>query len=293
MTRHFPDRKGGRAGGWLALALLTACGTPDPGEVTPQLVGTPLEGCCLSAEAYPRPLIALADPAAPLIGRTVGAIVMRPGYLESPEAQAAVQAPLRPLDLLVVSSKGRLSGHALPGTFSHVVIYLGTEAELRALGVWMHPAVVPYHAAIRAGETFIESDSPGVHLSTAETVLETDAAVVLRPQLGGRSHKRQAAVNLFHHIGQRFDFWFDNDTSDQIYCAELALVSMPGLDLPTRMLYGRRSVVPNDVVAQAAVGKGKLKLVRYVRGTRTGWRVASAAQLVADLRAKGGGGPGV
>lgn len=271
---------------WLkcaALAVLAGCGTPDPGEVTPQLVGTPLEGCCLNSETYPRPLIAIADPIAPLIGRTVGAIVMREGYLQHPEAQAAVMERVRPLDLVIASSKGRLSGHALPGVFSHVVIYLGTEAQLKSLGMWDDPVVVPFHEEIRAGRVFIESDSPGVHLSSAETVLHTDAVAILRPDITKKSRKRAAMRELYGRIGKDFDFRFDNSTTDQIYCAELANIAMPELKMPTRLLYGRRAVVPNDVVALAATGGGHLALVAYVRGRKEGWKVASTKQLLLDL----------
>ena len=271
---------------WLkcaALAVLAGCGAPDPGEVSPQLVGTPLEGCCLNAETYPRPLIEIADPLAPLIGRTVGAIVLRDGYLQHPEAEAAVLERVRPLDLMIASSKGRLSGQALPGLFSHVVIYLGNEKQLKALGMWDDPTVVPFHAEIRAGNVFIEADSPGVHLSSAETVLHTDAVVILRPEISKNSRKREVMRDLYGRIGKDFDFRFDNATTNEIYCAELANITMPELKMPTRMLYGRRAVVPNDVVALAATGRGQLDLVAYVRGRKDGWKVASTEQLLVDM----------
>jgi hypothetical protein len=208
---------------------------------------------------------------------------MRGGYLEHPEAQAAVMEQVRPLDLIIASSKGRLSGNALPGVFSHVVIYLGNEAELKALGMWNDPTVVPLQGQIRAGKVFIESDSPGVHLSSAATVLHTDAVAILRPDITKKSRKREVMRELYGRIGKDFDFRFDNATTEEIYCAELANITMPELNMPTRMLYGREAVVPNDVVALAATGKGHLKLVAYVRGRKEGWKVASTKQLLVDL----------
>ena len=268
----------------LALGLsVAACAAPDPGVSKRELRNTPLEGCCDNAETYPAPLIHLADPLAPAVGRVVGAIVMRDGYIAKPAAYAAVEAELRPLDVLFVSSKGRLSGTMLPGLFSHVVIYLGTEADLRALGIWDDPALVPHHAAIRAGKTYIESDSPGVHLSDVEYVLATDAVAVLRPPITSRARKQETLRNLARALGADFDFFFDNASTDALYCAELAARAMPEAQMPTRRLYGRQTIIPDDVVALAVTERGAMDFVGYVRGTEEGWAEADRDTLIADL----------
>lgn len=264
-------------------AVLAACAAPDPGVSKRELADTPLEGCCDSARTYPPPLVHLANPLAPLIGRVIGRIVMREGHIARPAAYAALQDRLRPLDVLFVSSKGRLSGTMLPGLFSHAVIYLGTEPELKALGVWDDPALEPHHAAIRAGKTYIESDSPGVHLSDVDYVLATDAVAVLRPPITARPRRREALRTLAQRIGSDFDFHFDNASDDKLYCAELAAKTMPETAMPTRRLYGRQTIVPDDVVALAATGRGKMDFVTYIRGTDTGWGIHGAETLVADM----------
>lgn len=274
---------------WLSglalLAAVAACAVPDPGVSRRELADTPLEGCCDNAESWPPPLVRLADPLAPVLGRLIGKVVMRDGYIARPAAQAEVAAGLQPLDVLFVSSNGRLSGTMLPGIFSHAVIYFGSEAELTALGVWDDPALAPHRAAIRAGKTFIESSTPNVHLSNIETVLNTDAVVVLRPPIRTHTRRREALRGLAGEIGREFDFHFDNSSKNELYCAELAATIMPETRMPTRRLYGRRSILPDDVVALAATGQSDMQLIGYLRGTRTGWKRYDRPTLIADMNA--------
>ncbi|MBI1417695.1 MAG: hypothetical protein GC146_10780 [Limimaricola sp.] len=266
------------------LAGLAAC-TPvqDAGSVAPALAGTPLEHCCDSPAVYPPVVVALTDPLAEPIGRLIHDSPVRTGYLAVPDAQAAILDALRPLDILDMSNRGRLSSRFLPGRFTHVAVYLGTEAQLRALGVWSSPRIVPQHQAIRDGQVFIEADAEGVHLSPAEVVLNTDAVVVMRPQLGW-SARRAAAEGFAQRLGGAFDFHFDNATPNAVYCAELVGQVLPDLALPTRHLYGRETILPEDIVLETAVGKSQLTLVAYFTGTPDGWRRATRAELVADLR---------
>lgn len=68
--------------------------------------------CCIDIEPERLPplLVASIEPAAPIIGRVIGNIAWRDGHLARADARHHVEAELRPLDIVVVSSKGRLSG---------------------------------------------------------------------------------------------------------------------------------------------------------------------------------------
>jgi hypothetical protein len=172
----------------------------------------------------------------------------------------------------------------LPGLFGHVMIYTGTEADLRRLGVWDHPSVKPHQAAVRAGKWFIEADSHGVHLSTPAKALETDSVAILRPRLAGPARRAEVEIDLMARIGTCFDFKFDNGSTDEIYCAELARQSMPDLELPQRLMYGRQSTLPEDIVTHVAVKRARLDLVAYYRGSPSGYQKVDRATLIADLR---------
>ena len=72
----------------------------------------------------------------------MGLYEARKGKLHGkPAIQAALASQLRPLDLLLEKTPFRLTDAFIPGHFGHVAIWLGTEAELRELGLWEHPVV--------------------------------------------------------------------------------------------------------------------------------------------------------
>lgn len=239
-------------------------------------------GCCASVERYPAWLVEALEPAAPVIGRIVGSIVWRDGYIPAAGGARRIADALRPLDILVTGSKGRLSNHAIPGHFVHFAVHLGSEAQLRRAGLWNDPRVVPHHAALEAGRVFIEADHRGVHLSTAETVLSADHVAVLRPQLAPQ-RRRRATGDFLDHAGSRFDFLFDSAEDVRLYCAELVCHLLPELRMPKRNVYGRSTIIPDDVVLRAARGQGLLRLVLYVRARPGKWEQASPADLVEDI----------
>lgn len=266
------------------LFALGACAPSGPGATEQTLAGTALDGCCRNAEFFPPPLAYLADPFAPAIGTLIGNIILRPGYLATDAGQQAVLDSVQPLDVLVLSSKGRLSGNMLPGLFGHFIVYVGSEAELRRIGAWNDPRVVPHQASIRAGARFIESDLKGVHLSTPDKALDTDRAAILRPPFENAAARRDALGRYLGSLGADFDFRFDSGTTDELYCAELVDQVLPGLNMPKRPLYGRVTILPDDVVAEAAVGRARLRLVNYISGTPEGGaQSAGQAALTADL----------
>jgi hypothetical protein len=268
----------------LLTATLAACASsPAVAPIEQKVNGTALQDCCRNAETYPLILVDLIEPIAPLLGKVIGNTVLRPGYLATPQAEAAVLSVVRPLDIVVLSSKGRASGNTIPGLFGHGAVYLGTEAELRALGVWNDPSVAPHQAEISAGATFIESDSKGVHLSPPPIVLDSDRIVVLRPRYSGNARRRTAAAEFAERLGMRFDYHFDNATAEELYCLELIAQVLPEMELPTRTMYRRETILPDDVVAEAAVQRSKLDLVAYFHGDADGWARSDRATLITDL----------
>jgi hypothetical protein len=147
----------GRAGGvsrvWAAIVFMTMLAVSGCLSLPPNTAGNEkpdaLAACCENAERQPQWLVDLVKPIAPGLGTAIGHVTWRNGYILSREdAHQAIRAEIRPLDIVVVSSKGRMSGHTIPGLFGHALIYIGTEAELRAarhLGPPGYPAVSERH----------------------------------------------------------------------------------------------------------------------------------------------------
>ncbi len=203
----------------------------------------------------------------------------RPGLISQvPEAHAHVVEAARPMDLVALANKTYIGGRQIPGRFTHVAIYLGDEAELRAMGMWNDPAVRPHHDAIRNGVRFIEALRPVVRLAAPDLVLQVDSAALVRPALS-LSQRRAAMRYALSTIGVPFDYWFDNSTPENLSCTELVTNAMPSLELRELVSYGRPAVMPDDLVARAIRGEG-LQLVEHVRGTPEGGFVVEGIRPV-------------
>lgn len=271
----------------LLLSIMTfaqGCSQTSVADADMKPAKASLRACCTNMEEYPRWFVDVARTVAPALGTALSHVAWRAGYLKSKRsAQDAVMDVLQPLDIVLVSSKGRRSGQMIPGLFGHAATYLGTEEELKRLGILQSPKVKPYLARIRSGHVFIEADANGVHLSPPSIVLNTDAVAILRPQFSSLKQRRKSALDLFDSMGMRFDFLFDVETPDCTFCTELIHRTMPQLDLPITEIYGVRTIMP-DSVAVSAIRKGHgLVFVGYVKGDRKGWRQASMADLVTDI----------
>ena len=258
------------------------------------LFGALLAGCATtgeksSIERYPPALIAAAEPLAPAVGFVVSHVQWRQGYLSAhPQVLATLQRRLRPLDLLVFSSRGRLSGRTGSGLFGHSAVYLGTERQLRALGMWDDPAVVPHRAEIRAGNTIIEAGQ--LHdtvLAPPSRMANTDRLALMRPADRGGAWRRKALRTLFSSVGKRFDHHFRLSEHETLYCTELIDLAFPELRLPRHPAYGREIILPDDLALKAARPGGGVSLVWYARGTADGWTQGGARTLISDIEAAG------
>lgn len=267
---------------WVALSLsvLVNCASVDrtPGAIPP--AGDP---CCSNAERHPPGLVAVLDGVSPVFGRMVALVRWRIGHIgRHPEAKQAILAELRPLDIVLVSNKQRLSGHTIPGLFGHAAVYLGSEQQLRSAGLWV--AVGPKEReAISRGMVFLEADNKGVHLSLARTALETDRVLVLRPALDGRQRRTTALKHFLAALGTPFDFHFDLDTPECVFCTELIHRVLPELGLKSHRVYDRNLIFPDEVARAALDGHLRLKPQLYVVGDRQGWRVHPVAEARVEI----------
>ncbi len=280
---------------FLASAILSACAhtTVGPGftdeiaEVNPRTFT-----CCAEPEKfYPEDLVRTAfgladDLGSRVAGKMYGSYQEKgfPGRLAGNRAaEAALLARLQPLDLVLTGNKSYLWGNIIPGRFSHDVVYLGTEAQLRAAGLWDLPGLAPLRGDIRAGKLFIEAKTPKVGTTTAAKVIEADAAVILRPTLSA-SARRQAYATLAGSLDLPYDYTFEVATTDRLACTELVNLAMPGLRIATRMAYGRNVIFPDEIVAQGIRGE-RLRLIGYLVGTDSGFAWRNTHSLMADIAA--------
>jgi len=188
-----------------------------------------------------------------VVGNTMGLVQSRHGYLRDlpAEQRVALRGRLKPLDVLLEKTPFRLTDKSIPGHYGHVAIWAGGEEDLKALGIWEEPLVVPYHDRILAGATIVEALRPGVEINTLEHFLDIDDLLVIRRKVQSDEEVRVGLLRAFAQIGKEYDFNFDVESDRRIVCSELAFVVFPDVAWPTSSVLGRNSISPDQVAVRA------------------------------------------
>ena len=215
-----------------------------------------------------------------MFGNAAGIIVARRGKMDElpKEKQSEIIANMQPLDILLEKAPFRLTDHLIPGYWSHVALWSGTENELRELGVWdelpmiYNEAKEKYHysgsgfqEAIRNGHMVIEALRPGVQINTLQHFLNIDDLGVLRFNGLTIENKRSYLLNAFSQIGKSYDFNFDVESKNEIVCSELIYISFDDLDWNTSKTAGRYTISP-DNVAQKLLDDNMDPVLLYMNG---------------------------
>lgn len=209
-------------------------------------------------------------------GNSAGLFQSRRGklkHLPEPEVQKIV-SNLKPLDILFEKTPFRLTDKFIPGHYGHVAVWVGTESELRELGVWdqlpgLYRLAVEHYSykgpsfqqSIREGKHIIEALRPGVQINSMRHFLDIDDLAVIRPKNcpaeTGNSEcltperKRQYLLEAFKQVGKEYDFNFDVNTESEIVCSELAYRTFVDLDFSTTRTFGKHSMSPDQVALLA------------------------------------------
>lgn len=219
-------------------------------------------------------------------GNMVGLVQTRKGKLShfSPAEVSQLASELKPLDILLEKTPFRLTDKMIPGHYGHVAIWLGSEEELRALGVWDQIAPA-YQQRIRAGGRIVEALRDGVTISTLEHFLNIDDLLALRDRrVVDDAYRRTAILTTLEQVGKEYDFNFDVMSHQRIVCSELAYVVFPDVQWPLDRMLGRYTISP-DNVAQLAVNDHPVfaPVVIYHDGKRV---IKGLDQTLAALVAK-------
>jgi len=214
-------------------------------------------------------------------GNMLGMVETRKGHMNgNPTISEAVKASLKAGDILIEKTPFRLTDKLIPGYWGHVAIWLGTETELRELGLWEHSLVEQHHAAIRDERLVVEALRSGVQMNTLEHFLNIDDLAALRDpavQSDPELLKKRLLLTL-RQVGKRFDFNFDVQTTDRIICSEICYVTITDIDWQTEAAMGRATISPDNVAAQALSGRLDVVLLYHgakpVYGDRRGYMLA-------------------
>jgi hypothetical protein len=215
-----------------------------------------------------------------VFGNAVGLVETRKGKLFGrSEVLADIRETLRAGDILLEKTPFRLTDKLIPGYWGHAAVWIGSEAELRDLGLWDNPLVALHREEIRSGRLVVEALRSGVEMNTLEHFLNIDSIGILRKPGLTREERSRTILQALRQVGKPYDFNFDVESKERVYCSKLVYMSYSGIDWPTKRSLGRTTFTPDDVAVKAATG-GPLQLITFYHDGR---RVSDATARMAEL----------
>lgn len=183
-------------------------------------------------------------------GNVMGEIKFRKGFLyKHKEAHDKFKATLLPLDIIIERSPFALTDMTIPGHWTHPAIWLGTEEQLKELGLWDHPIFKPYQKMISEGRNVLEALRPGIEINPLTSYFNTDEILHMRVPGLLNDKKRMLAIyeRGLSHFGQQYDFNFDSSSTDVIVCSELIFQAFGNINWNLDKVLGRHSITPDNV----------------------------------------------
>ncbi len=198
-----------------------------------------------------------------VFGNAVGLVETRKGKLyKKADVLSEVSSSLRAGDILLEKTPFRLTDKLIPGYWGHAAVWIGSEAELKELGIWGNPLVVQYHDEIREGRLVVEALRSGVEMNSLEHFLNIDSIGVLRKPDLSREARANTVIQTLRQVGKPYDFNFDVESKGRVYCSKLVYLCYSGIEWPTKRSLGRTTFTPDDVAVRAAKD-GPLQLVTF------------------------------
>lgn len=211
-----------------------------------------------------------------VFGNAVGLVETRKGKLyKNSDVLAVVSSSLKAGDILLEKTPFRLTDKLIPGYWGHAAVWIGTEAELKELGIWDNPLVVRHRDEIREGRLVVEALRSGVEMNTIQHFLNIDSFGILRRPDQSREVRANTVIQALRQVGKPYDFNFDVESKERVYCSKLVYLSFSGIDWPTKRALGRTTFTPDDVAVRAAKN-GPLQLVTFYHD---GKRVSDAPNV--------------
>lgn len=211
-----------------------------------------------------------------MFGNAVGLVETRKGKLyKKKDLVREVRASLKAGDILLEKTPFRLTDKLIPGYWGHAAVWLGSEEELKELGIWDHPVVAKYRDDIRKGRQVVEALRSGVEINPLERFMNIDSLGILRKSKMSRDDQARIVVQAIRQVGKPYDFNFDVESKERVYCSKLVYLSYSGINWPTKKSIGRTTFTPDDVAIRAVKGD-ELELVRFFHD---GKRVTESPRL--------------
>lgn len=177
---------------------------------------------------------------------------------------------LAPWDLIFTSNTDSLGSAFIDWKWKHIALYLWTSRQLKQVMGKKSPFYQKIISLNYNSNTplIIESTFDGVQVSPLNTIKPSEAFLAIRPELWKKTLK--AGIELLtDHLGKSYDFDFDTEDDEALYCSELLYPTFVKWGYsPTRENELLRSVISPDAMLQSLLKRKKPKhsthLIFYV-----------------------------
>jgi hypothetical protein len=174
---------------------------------------------------------------------------------------------MKPMDILLEKTPFRMTDRFIPGYWGHAAIYIGTEADLKRLGIWENDLVQKFAQELADGKFIVEALRNRVQMNTLEHFSDIDDFALLRnEQEMSDEEVAEHILRALSHVGKKYDFSFDVETGDTIVCSELHYRTFVNLKFNTTFYLGRSTISVDQVAEQAISGMPLKPILLYVNG---------------------------
>lgn len=208
-----------------------------------------------------------------VFGNLVGKLRFRHGYLSNhAEALEILNKSLRPLDIIAEKTPFAATDFFIPGHFGHIAIYLGTQEELKAYGLWNHPSIKPLREEIKKGKTIIESIRPGSRMVSLQDFLEIDEITIIRETglLDEPRITKQVVKVAIEQLNKPYDFNFDVVTLDKVVCSEVPYHAFGHKRWQTSYILGRSTISPDQIIENAYTQGSGIEFIMSLKANEEG-----------------------
>ncbi len=188
-------------------------------------------------------------------GRSIGQIQWRKGKLfDRKDFEAKLLSNLKPGDIFWDKTRYKVTGRIIPGFWNHNAIWVGTEAEVKALGIWDHPLVKPHQDQIHQGRSIIEALGMGTVMNTLSHFMNVDDIAIARKENMSDAEVAKKLLLAFAQLGKKYDFNFNTNSETDVICSEVVMIAYPEIPFKQSKLLGNWSTTPSDMALQTLPG---------------------------------------
>jgi len=181
------------------------------------------------------------------IGNTAGLVEIREGKLYNNNTVIAnVEAKLAAGDILVERTPFRLTDKLIPGYWGHIAVYIGTENELRSMGIW-NDINATYQQDISSGKLIVEALRDGVQLNSVAHFLNVDDLAIMHDANETEQEKIERIKLVIKQLGKEYDFEYDIEDNSKIVCSELVYITSLNIEWDTDSTVGINTISPDNV----------------------------------------------